>query len=118
LAVYGKVSPADYAALDHIYRTKEEVRTMLVAALERERRSIYQEGREEGRVEGVQQTLLHLLQWRFALSAQEQANLAQQIAAIDDLARLTGLVDLALAAASVQDFLAQLEPPGAAVDAR
>jgi flagellar biosynthesis/type III secretory pathway protein FliH len=95
---------------------------MLVAALERERRSIYQEGREEGReegrVEGVQQTLLHLLQWRFALSAQEQANLAQQVAAIDDLPRLARLVDLALAAASVQDFLAQLGPPGAAVDAR
>ena len=68
-------------------------------------------------MEGVQQTLLHLLQWRFALSAQEQANLAQQIAAIDDPPRLTALVDLALAAGSVQDFLAQLGPPGAAADA-
>jgi hypothetical protein len=132
LAMYGKVSPADYAALDHVYRTKEEVRSMLVATLERERRSIYQEGlvagREEGREEGLvagreegveaqQQVLVKLLQWRFALSAQEQANLAQQIAAIADLPRLTGLVDLALAAGSVQDFLAQMDRPGDAVDA-
>jgi hypothetical protein len=34
LAVYGKVSPADYATLDHVYRTTEEVRSMLVATLE------------------------------------------------------------------------------------
>jgi hypothetical protein len=43
--------------------------------------------------------------------------LAQQIAAIDDLPRLTMLVDRVLAAGSVQDFLAQLEQPGDAVDA-
>lgn len=68
LALYGKVSPDDYAQLDTVYRTKEEVRTMLVATLEQERKKIYQagqtEGRAEGRAEGAQaqrQTLLQFL---------------------------------------------------------
>jgi hypothetical protein len=107
LAVYGKVSPADYAALEHVYRTKEEVRTMLVATLERERKSIYQAGREEGREEGVQaqqQTLLKLLQWRFQLSAPEQAEMAQAINATTDLARLNELLDALLQADTADGF--------------
>ena len=38
LALHGKVSPADYAQLDYVYRTKEEVRTMLITTLDQERK--------------------------------------------------------------------------------
>lgn len=79
-----------------------------------------EEGREEGLAEGVhaqQQTLLKLLQWRFQLSAQEQASFAQQISAIEDLPRLSELVNQMLAASSVQDFVGQLGQPGDSMDA-
>ena len=52
LAVHGKVPPVDYARLDYVYRTKEEVHTMLVEALAQERKNIYQAGVAEGKVEG------------------------------------------------------------------
>jgi hypothetical protein len=37
LVWYGKISSDDYGQLDYIYRTKEEVQTMLAATLEQER---------------------------------------------------------------------------------
>lgn len=43
LALYGKVSPEDYEKLDHVYRTKEEVQTMLMTTLEQERKKIFQQ---------------------------------------------------------------------------
>jgi predicted transposase/invertase (TIGR01784 family) len=104
LAVYGKVSLEDYAALDQVYRTKEEVRTMLVATLEQERKSIYM----EGRVEGVRQTLLQLLEWRFHLSETEQANLTQQLTRINDVDQLSALIDYLLQTSDLPDFMAQV----------
>jgi len=117
LALYGKVSPDDYAQLDTVYRTKEEVRTMLVATLEQERKKIYQagqtEGRAEGRAEGAQaqrQTLLQFLQWRFQPAAAEQTQLAQQLAQINDLAQLTALTNVVLQVATLAEFTAKLMP--------
>ncbi len=81
---------------------------MLVATLERERKSIYQAGREEGRVEEAQQTLLRLVQWRFAISAQEQAEMAQAITAIIDLARLNELLDALLQTTTLAEFRVHL----------
>ena len=52
LALYGKVSADDYAQLDYVYRTKEEVRTMLIATLDQERKKIYEQGKAAGLVEG------------------------------------------------------------------
>jgi hypothetical protein len=82
-----------------------------VGTLERERRSIYQAGRQEGREEGLaegvqaqQQMLLKLLQWRFQLSAQEQAEMAQAITAITDLTQLNELLDALLQATSLAEF--------------
>ena len=58
LAVHGQIEPADYQALEYIYRNEEEVKTMLVTALERERKQIFQnglrEGEQKGRIEGEQ----------------------------------------------------------------
>ena len=62
LAAHGRIKPADYQSLDSIYRTEEEVRTMLVTALERERQQFFQnglrEGEQKGRTEGKQEGLL------------------------------------------------------------
>jgi hypothetical protein len=52
LAVAGKVSPEDYAALDYVYRDKEEVRSMLMKTLEEERKSVYLQGKAEGKAGG------------------------------------------------------------------
>ena len=89
LVLYGKVSPEDYATLDTVYRTKEEVHTMLVATLEQERKKIYQQGKDAGLVEGQRQTLLQLLQFRFQLNEEEQMKLAQQLATIVEAPSLT-----------------------------
>ena len=62
LAFHGRLESDDYEPLESIYRTEEEVKTMLVTALEREREQIFQnglregeqKGKQEGRIEGEQ----------------------------------------------------------------
>jgi predicted transposase/invertase (TIGR01784 family) len=104
LALYGKVSPEDYATLDTVYRTKEEVQTMLVATLEQERQKIYQKGQAEG-IEAQRQTLLRFVQWRFQTSEAEQAKLAQQLAQINRLHQLTELSEIFLQVATLDEFI-------------
>ncbi len=58
LAFHGRLESDDYESLESIYRTEEEVKTMLVTALERERRQIFQNGLREGKQEGKQEGLL------------------------------------------------------------
>ena len=45
----------DYELLESIYRTEEEVKTMLVTALERERERFFQNGLREGKQEGLRE---------------------------------------------------------------
>ncbi len=52
LAEYQRITPADYQEVEQVYHTVEEVRSMLVTALEREREHVREEGRKEGRKEG------------------------------------------------------------------
>ena len=58
LAFHGRFESEDYESLESIYRTEEEVKTMLVTALERERERFFQnglrEGEQKGRTEGEQ----------------------------------------------------------------
>lgn len=101
LALYGKISPEDYGQLDYIYRTKEEVQTMLTATLEQERKKIYQAGRKEGRVETIGQ----LLQFRFDLTEGELAKYTQQVARIQELQHLGELVNILLnKSTALEDF--------------
>jgi predicted transposase/invertase (TIGR01784 family) len=101
LALYGKISPEDYGQLDYIYRTKEEVQTMLTATLEQERKKIYQAGRKEGRVETIGQ----LLQFRFDLTEGELAKYTQQVARIQELQQLGELVNILLnKSTALEDF--------------
>ena len=59
LAFHGQIESGDYQLLEYIYRNEEEVKTMLVTALERERKQIFQnglrEGEQKGRIEGKQE---------------------------------------------------------------
>jgi len=52
LALHGRIEPADYASLETVYRSTEEVKSMLVVALEKEREKARTEGLAEGREEG------------------------------------------------------------------
>ena len=58
LAFHGRLESDDYESLESIYRNEEEVKTMLVTALERERERFFQnglrEGEQKGRIEGEQ----------------------------------------------------------------
>ena len=115
--------------LDTIYRTKEEVDTMLAKSLERERqkqrREGYMEGRSEGRSEGhaeghaegradgervaQRKMILQLLQWRFDLTETEQMKFAQQLAELDNTQQLTELINGLLREELLLDeFAAQL----------
>ena len=59
LASHGRLESDDYESSESIYLTEEEVKMMLVTALERERQQIYQnglreweqKGKREGRIE-------------------------------------------------------------------
>ena len=57
LAVHGRIESADYQALEYVYQNEEEVKTMLVTALEREREQIFQNGLREGEQRGKQEGL-------------------------------------------------------------
>ena len=129
LALYGKVSADDYAQLDYVYRTKEEVRTMLIATLDQERKKIYEQGKAAGLVEGEAtglakgeavglakgrleaqcQTLERLLPFRFEVTETEQHQLVQQLRQLQDLPALEALVNLLLSkTASLADFVTLL----------
>lgn len=64
-------------------------------------------GEKEGIEQGIaaqQQTLLRLLQWRFALSPITQQHYAQQVARIHNLEHLLQLVDQALTLSTITQF--------------
>ena len=53
LAFHGRLESGDYQSLESIYRTEEEVKTMLVTALEKERERFFQNGLREGEQKGL-----------------------------------------------------------------
>ena len=57
LAFHGRLESSDYQSLESIYRSEEEVKTMLVTALERERERFFQNGLLEGKIEAAQAML-------------------------------------------------------------
>ena len=58
LAFHGRLESEDYQSLEYIYQNEEEVKTMLVTALERERERFFQNGLREGEQKGKQEGLL------------------------------------------------------------
>ena len=57
LAFHGRIESGDYESLETIYRNEEEVKMMLVTALEREKQQIFQNGLLEGKIEAAQAML-------------------------------------------------------------
>lgn len=61
MAIHQRISRDDYKELEEAYRSSEEVRTMLITALEEYGQKFYdkglEEGREEGREEGLEKGL-------------------------------------------------------------
>jgi len=117
LALYGKVSPDDYEKLDTVYRTKEEVQTMLVATLEQERQKIYRKGQAEGEAAGLakgvetqRQTLLQFIHWRFQTSEEEQTKVAQQLTQLNSLRQLAELSKVFLQVATLDEFIQRVVP--------
>ena len=115
LALYGKVSPEDYEKLDRVYRTKEEVQSMLVTALEQEKKKIYNQGKVEGNVEGEakgaaaqRRMLLQFIHWRFQTTEAEQTHLEQQLAQINSLQQLSELSEIFLQVATLAEFSERL----------
>ena len=53
MATHGRIDPEDYQSMEYIYRNREEVKTMLVTAIEEERRRVFQNGLREGKQEGI-----------------------------------------------------------------
>lgn len=52
LVLYGKIDEQTYGSLASVIRSKEEVKSMLLTAIEREKAQIRDEGKKEGRQEG------------------------------------------------------------------
>lgn len=85
---------------------------MLLKALEQERNNLRQEGIEKGIEQGIsaqRQTLLRLLQWRFAPTAAEQAHYAAHLDRIDNLEALLHLVDQVLTQPTLSAFAEVLQ---------
>lgn len=63
MAEHGKRDQLDYEALETVYKDEQEVQSMLVTAVEKERKAIYERGIEQGKLE----TARNLLQKGFEL---------------------------------------------------
>ena len=61
LAFHGRIESGDYQSLESIYQNEEEVKTMLVTALERERQRFFQNGLREGEQKGRIETAKAML---------------------------------------------------------
>lgn len=104
LMVHGRIAEADYAALEREYHSIQEVRAMLIEAREKERETLREEGRKEGKLELITQ----ILQRRLGDIPADVRNRLRRCT----LAQLNTLVNPALDAATWKDFAAVLPHPG------
>lgn len=65
LSEHGRIEPVDYKSLEQIYITREEVRSMLISALEKERKAIFKKGKIEGKIEIARRMLADGLEVSF-----------------------------------------------------
>lgn len=54
LSEHQRIDKSDYQELEHIYDNEEEVRTMLITALEKERKELFEKGMEKGMEKGIE----------------------------------------------------------------
>ena len=115
LATHGHINPTDFERMEAQYRTREEMKSMLIKALEQERDTLRQEGYAIGEKDGIEkgiekgmvaqrQTVLRLLQWRFSTAAAEQTLYAAQLEQIHNLEHLVQLLDQLLTIQTLPEF--------------
>jgi predicted transposase/invertase (TIGR01784 family) len=68
LAVHGRITQEDYGAFEEVYRSTEEVKSMLLSALAREKERFYQEGLEQGIEQGRKEIILAMYARGFDLA--------------------------------------------------
>lgn len=52
LREHGRIASQDYEKLERVYANKEEVKEMLITAVQKEKQTIFDEGKREGKKEG------------------------------------------------------------------
>lgn len=89
---------------------------MLIKALEQERDTLRQEGYDRGEQDGIEkgitaqrQTILRLVEWRFAPTADELTRYATYLERIDNLDVLLHLVDQVLTQPTLAAFAEALQ---------
>lgn len=65
LSEHGRIEKVDYQSLEKIYTTREEVQSMLIRALEREKKEIFRKGKLEGKIEAAKNLLAEGLSIEF-----------------------------------------------------
>ena len=83
VSAQGRNREIDPEALSQVYQNREEVQSMLVNAIARDRKKMYEEGKQEGLKEGKQEGLKEKLGIARSLLARDMA--------IPDIAEITGL---------------------------
>ena len=113
LVVHGRVAEQDYEALSQEYHTAQEVRTMLVEALAREKEQSRQQGVEQGIEQGQKQervTMIEqILKKRFEILPDEISNLLTSCT----LEQLQELINPSLGAPDLDTFLSLIPQSGA-----
>lgn len=84
LSEHGRIEKEDYETLEKVYTTREEVQSMLIKALQREKKEIFQKGKREGRIEGK-------LEGKLEAKIEAAKNLLAEGLSIEFIARVTGL---------------------------
>ena len=67
LSEHGRIEQVDYKSLEKIYTNKEEVSSMLIKALEKEKKEILKKGKIEGKIEDAKNLLAEGLSIAFIL---------------------------------------------------
>lgn len=108
LTAYGRIQVADYAALEQEYHSAQEVRAMLIEALEKEKQQLRENMRDEVRDEveiaAIHRMIEQILQRRLG----ELSPTVRERLGHCTLAQLNDLVNPALDAASWEEFVAAL----------
>ena len=116
LALRGYRPAPDYELVEREYKNVEEVKSMLMTAIERDREQLLKTGEargiqlgeargiEQGKLIAQRQTLLQLLHFRFAVADEENEKFVAYFKQLQNLHHLTQLVNQLLTAPTLAAF--------------
>jgi predicted transposase/invertase (TIGR01784 family) len=87
----GRYREIDPEALSHVYQNREEVQSMLVNAIARDRKKIYEEGLKEGKQEGLKEGEMKVNEGKQEEKRQIARALIARDMAVLEIAEITGL---------------------------